>query len=383
MKDSTTGSAASRPVAAVECSKWAEVDPAAIRDNAAEVARAVGPDVRVMAMVKADGYGHGAALAATAALEGGASWLGVSSAEEALHLRREGFRAPLLITGWVPPARVPELVEAQVQMTVWSAEQIAAATRAGGRVPAQIHLKIDTGMGRLGCAPEAVPGLADAIDRARTRLRPVGALTHFAAADSDASFTRLQDRTFMDAVLDLRRRWPDLIVHAANSAAALGLPETRHSLVRIGIALYGYPPAGAAPTVSLRPAMSFHARITEVKTVPPGQSVGYGRTWIAERGTRVATIAAGYADGVHRAQSSRGCVLVGGCRCPIIGRVSMDQITADISATSGVRAGDEAVLFGRQGDQWLGADEVGAAVGTISYEVLCSVSGRVPRLSLA
>ncbi len=364
-----------------ELSRWADVDAAAIRHNLGLIRRTVGEGVAIMAMVKAAGYGHGAALAAAAALDGGATWLGVSSAEEALQLRAEGFSVPLLVVGAAHPAHLGALVAAGVQVTVWDPEQVAAVAGAAGHgLPARIHLKVDSGMGRLGALPEAVPALARAVERAGPRVEPVAAFTHFADAEADPDFTLRQDRVFVEAVAGLRRRWPGLLLHAANSAAALGLPETRHDLVRCGIAIYGYAPAGLPAAAELRPAMSLRARVTQVKTVRPGQSVGYGRTWVAERDTRVAAIAAGYADGVQRAQSNRGSVLVGGCRCPIIGRISMDQLTADVSPVDEVRPGDEAVLFGRQGDLWLGADEVAAAGGTISYEVLCAVSSRVPRL---
>jgi len=364
-----------------ELSRWADVDAAAIRHNLEVIRRTVGERVAVMAMVKAAGYGHGAALTAAAALDGGATWLGVSSAEEALQLRAEGFSVPLLVVGAAPPAHLDALVAAGVQITVWDPEQVAAAAAAAGHgLPARIHLKIDSGMGRLGAPPEAVPALARAVERAGARVEPVAAFTHFADAEDDPDFTLRQDHVFVDAVDGLRQRWPGLLLHAANSAAALGLPETRHDLVRCGIAIYGYAPSGLAAAAELRPAMSFRARVTQVKTRHRGQSVGYGRTWVAERDTRVAAIAAGYADGVQRAQSNRGSVLVGGRRCPIIGRISMDQLTADVSLVDGVRPGDEAVLFGRQGDAWLGADEVAAAGGTISYEVLCALSSRVPRL---
>ncbi len=359
--------------------KWAAVDVSAIRQNTAAVLAAMGDGVEMMAMVKAGGYGHGGALAARAALEGGATWLGVSSAEEALALRAEGFTAPILVAGWSPPGRLAALVAAGVHLTAWEPDQVVAAAQVGTRqTPALLHLKVDTGMGRLGCRPEALPALGDAVRRGGARVRPVGTFTHFADAEGDIEHTRLQEHRFREAVESLRRRWPDLVLHAANSAAALRLPETRHDLVRCGIALYGYPPAGAGP--GLRPAMTVTARVTMVKTVRPGESVGYGRTWVARRPTRVATVAAGYADGIHRAHSNRGAVLIGGRRCPIIGTVSMDQHTADVSEAGEVRPGDEAVLVGRQGGAWLGADDVARAVGTISYEVLCSVSSRVPRL---
>ena len=363
-----------------QLSRWADVDAAAIRHNVRVIRGVVGERTAVMAMVKAEGYGHGAALAASAALDGGASWLGVSSAEEALELRAEGFDDPILVAGYVPPTRLRALVAAGVHLTVWEPDQVSAAAMVAGRLPARLHLKVDSGMGRLGAPPAAVPELVAAVDRAGTRVEPVAAFTHFADAESDPAFTLAQHAVFLAAVAEMRRRWPGLLLHAANSAAALGHPATRHDLVRCGIAIYGYAPAAVQGASELRPAMSLRARVTQVKTLRPGQSAGYGRTWIAERDTRVAAIAAGYADGVQRAQSNRGSVLVGGRRCPIIGRVSMDQLTADVSLVEGVRPGDEAVLFGRQGDEWLGADEVAATAGTISYEVLCAVSGRVPRL---
>ena len=360
--------------------RWAEVDVAAIRHNLGVIREVVGGGVAVMAMVKAGGYGHGGTLAAAAALDGGASWLGVSSAEEALRLRAEGFACPLLIVGAASPAHLAALVAAGVDLAVWDPDQVAAAAAVVAAKPARIHLKVASGMGRLGALPAQLPELMVAIDRAGARVEPVAAFTHFADAEDDPEYTLDQDAVFLEAAAALRRRWPALLLHAANSAAALGLPATRHDLVRCGIAIYGYAPAGAEWAARLRPAMSFHARVTQVKTLRGGQSVGYGRTWIAERETRVAAIAAGYADGVQRAQSNRGSVLVGGHRCPIIGRVSMDQLTADVSLVEGVRAGDEAVLFGRQGGGWLGADDVASAAGTISYEVLCAVSARVPRL---
>ncbi|MGO8687909.1 MAG: alanine racemase [Candidatus Dormibacteria bacterium] len=366
-----------------DLAKWADVDAAAIRHNVEVIRRVVGGGVAVMAMVKADGYGHGAALASAAALEGGASWLGVSSAEEALQLRAQGISAPILVVGWAPAAQLPALVAAGVDLAVWEPAQVAAAAAAAGDLPARLHLKVDSGMGRLGALPASVPDLIEAVERAGPAVQPVGAFTHFADAEADPDYTLTQDAVFLVAVGEMRRRWPRLLLHAANSAAALGLPDTRHDLVRCGLAVYGYAPEGVEGASELRPAMSFRARVTQVKTLRRGRSVGYGRTWIAERETRVAAIAAGYGDGVQRAQSNRGSVLVGGRRCPIIGRVSMDQLTADVSQVDGVQPGDEAVVFGRQGEAWLGADEVGAAAGTISYEVLCAVSARVPRLPAA
>lgn len=173
---------------------------------------------------------------------------------------------------------------------------------------------------------------------------------------------------------------PQALLHCANSAATLRFSEMHHDLVRPGIAMYGYPPPSVAAVLPLNPAMTMKASVTQVKTVNPGDSVGYGRTWIADKDTRVATIAAGYADGVQRSQSNRGTTLIRGCRCPIIGRISMDQTTVDVSALDDVKQGDEVVFFGQQADAVLSADEVARTVDTISYEVLCAVSGRVPRI---
>jgi alanine racemase len=234
-------------------------------------------------------------------------------------------------------------------------------------------------MNRQGVRPEDVPPLLAQLAASEPHVHLAGLFTHFADADgADPAVTERQHQRFLpvfDAVRDLH---PEVVVHCANSAAALRFPHMRHDMVRPGIALYGYPPANC-PALPLTPAMTVYAVVTHLKTVRAGETVGYGCTWTAPRDTRVATIAAGYADGVHRAQSNRGVVLAGGVRCPIVGTVSMDQLTADVSATDGVEVGDAVIIVGGRGEQRLGADEVAAVEGTISYEVLCAVSARVPR----
>jgi alanine racemase len=363
--------------------KWAEVDARAIERNVAIICGALRNSVALMAVVKANGYGHGASAAAIAALAGGATWLGVSSPEEALELRAGGLDVPILNLGWSHPAQLNALITGGIELSVWSPEQIAAAAEAAAQVPARVHVKIDTGMRRLGAAPAALGQVIAALDRAVGRVEAVGAFTHFASADAASpDFTLEQNDAFVRAVEPLRERWPGLLLHAANSAAALRFSETHHDLVRCGIAIYGYAPLHAEGLAQLYPAMAFKACVTETKTVYSGDTVGYGGTWVAQRDTRVATIAVGYADGVQRAQSNRGTILIGGRRCPIVGRVSMDQLTADISEVDGVHPRDAAVVFGRQGAEWLGADEVAATVGTISNEVLCAVSGRVRRVAV-
>jgi alanine racemase len=334
----------------------------------------------VMAMVKANGYGHGMLTAARAALDGGATWLGVSCAEEAQALRQAGIDAPVLVTGWCQPRLAAELIAAGVDLTVYDADSldaVVAGARQAGRT-AGVHLKVDTGMTRLGARTEAVADLCAALSAAGRQVRLRGVFTHFAVAESDDAFTSEQNEGLLRAVECARQLAPDALLHAANSAAALTSPQTWHDLVRAGIAIYGYPPV--ATTVPLRPAMTVVARVTQLRTVTRGDSVGYGRTWLAERPTRVATVAAGYADGVMRTLSNRGAALLGGRRAPIIGRVSMDQITVDVSDVDGVRAGDVAVLFGVREGIRLDAAEVGEMAGTIANEVVCAVSSRVPRI---
>jgi alanine racemase len=362
-------------------SKWAEVNAAALRDNAAAVVRHVGPDVAVMAMVKANGYGHGLGIAAEAALAGGATWLGVSSPEEALEAVQ--FGAPVLLVGWSNPSSHLQLVSAGVDITVWDADAVTSVARAASEAgrPGRVHVKIDTGMSRLGARPDQLGELRRALVEHSAHLELAGVFTHFADSEApDFGFTDEQHGRFLELVTEFRELAPGALVHAANSGAILRARHTHHDLVRLGIALYGYPPATAREVVPLRPAMTMLARVTLVKTVAAGDTVGYCRTWRAEAPTRIATVAAGYADGVQRAQSNVGTVLVDGVRCPIVGLVSMDQIGVDVSEVDGVRTGDEAILFGERDGAQLGADEVGAAVGTIPHEVLCAVSARLPRV---
>ena len=363
--------------------KWAEIDAGALAANAGAIAAHIGPDVAVMAMVKANGYGHGAVLAARCMVAGGASWLGVSSPEEALQLRDAGIEAPMLTVGWSPPSAHRALIAASVDITVYDlaeVETLSVRARAAGR-PARVHLKVDSGMSRLGAPLDQVHAILRAIRDAGPHLQLAGVFTHFADADAeDPAFTLYQHEHFLPVVEAARDVDADVLVHCANSAATLRFPEMRHDLVRPGIALYGYAPPEAAEIVPLRPALTFAACVTQVKTVRAGDTVGYGRTWTATRDTRLATVAAGYADGVHRTQSNRGHVLIAGVRCPIVGRVSMDMISVDVSAVDGIGPGDEAVVIGGRDGVHLGADEVGEAGGTVAYEVLCAVSARVPRI---
>ncbi len=355
--------------------KWADVSLGALRRNAAAVGEVAG--VAVMAMVKAGAYGHGGPPAARALLEGGATWLGVALPGEALELRRAGITAPIQVMGWSHPDTHAALVEAGVDVTASDpagVEALAGAARRAGR-RARLQLKLETGMHRQGIALDDLPAVLDRVAAQPDQLELTGAFTHLADADGDdPGHAEGQHRRFLPAADQVRARFPGALLHCANSAAALRFPHMRHDVVRPGIALYGYLPPNTPP-LRVEPAMAVRALVTHVHTVPRGESVGYGCTWVAPEATRVATVAAGYADGVHRAQSNRGRVLIGGVRCPLVGRVSMDQLSVDVSGLDSVAPGDVATLVG----PGLDAAEVAGVEGTISYEVLCAVSSRVPR----
>jgi alanine racemase len=324
--------------------------------------------VRFIAVVKADGYGHGAGAVGRAALEAGAWGLAVSTTDEAASLVPLVEPDRLLALGGLTPCEAGQAAAVGCAVTCHSlelADALEAAAPPGRRLP--VHLKVDTGMGRLGCAPDEAPALARRL-AGSGRLRLAGVFTHFASADCEPEFTQEQFARF-GRVLKALDVDPGLR-HAANSAAVLRHPETALDAVRCGIALYGYGDPG------LRPALSLRAAVTQVKEVPAGAAVGYARTWVAPRATRVATIAVGYGDGVLRRRSNRGEVVIRGRRAPLIGRVSMDQVTADVGEVPGVRAGDWATLIG----EGITADEVADWSGTIAYEVLTSIGRRVERV---
>jgi alanine racemase len=322
----------------------------------------------LFAVVKANGYGHGAVPVAHAALEGGATRLAVATLEEAAQVR--GLLDPehILVMGGLLPAQAGSAASSGCSLSVSSRElaEALAATHAN----APVHLKIDTGMGRFGCAPDDAPGLARLIDGSRG-IRLAGTWTHFASAGSDDAMTRRQFELFVStlAALDVA---PGMR-HACNSAGALNHPDYALDAVRCGIAVYGCEWPGTKPALALK------ALITHLKWVEKGATVGYGSLWRATAPAQVATVAIGYEDGVHRSRANRGHVLVRGGRAPLIGMVSMDAITVDVSDVPGVAVGDVATLIGRDGEQVITAEEVAEWSGTISYEVLTSIGSRVER----
>lgn len=317
-------------------------------------------------MVKANAYGHGAAKAARAALDGGATRLAVSTLAEARELGGLVPAEHILVMGGLTPDQAPAAASSGCSIDVFSLDMAKALDQADEVVP--VHLKIDTGMGRYGCAPEEAPELARYIDKS-AGLRLAGTWTHFASADSDAQQTRRQFELFMETLKTLGV--DPGIRHACNSAGARNFPEFALDAVRCGIALYGCEWPGRAP------AMTLQSVITHLKTVEPGATIGYGATWRARQRSRIATVAIGYADGVHRMRSNRGHALVRGKQAPLAGTVSMDAITLDVTDVESVAVGDTVTLIGADGDERITAEQVGRWSGTISYEVLTSLGPRV------
>jgi len=370
---------------------WAEIDLDAVRHNARLLKRVSG-GAALCAVVKADAYGHGAVPIAMAALEGGASWLGVAVVEEGVELRRAGVDAPILVLSEPPPDAMREAVAYGLIPTVYSAGGIAAADAAAAsyRRAIDVHLKVDTGMHRVGADPEGIVALARAVSSAGS-LRVGSVWTHLAVAEGmgaeDRSFTLSQIRLYDEVLSSLSDAGIEVPMrHAANSAGALVHPESRYDMIRCGIAIYGELPGTELsgvlePGEALRRVMSLKARVVFVRDLRAGERPSYGRKRALTDDSVVAVVPIGYADGVPRAWFDRsGTVLVGGQPRPLAGTVTMDQIIIDCGRDSGVAVGDEVVLIGTQGDASLSASDWASALGTISYEVLCGIGPRVPRV---
>ncbi len=331
-----------------------------------------------MAVVKANGYGHGAVPAAKAAIEGGATWLGVSSVQEGIELRRAGFTVPILNLGYTPPVALSAAVAAKLSLTLYDRDSLsrlkAAATQIG------VHVKVDTGMHRLGAGQAEAVALATEVHR-DLRLRLEGFWTHFSSADDDPDVTQDQLRRFLKARSALQANGvTGFLSHAANSPGLLHFPAARLDLVRAGLVIYGVRPVRAwADLPGLRPALTWQTIVTQVQTIEPGEAVGYGRRFTAVKPARIATIAVGYADGLHRRSSPGGHALVRGRAAPLAGTISMDQAALDVTSVPDVAVGDVVTLIGSDGAARATADDLAEAAGTIPYEVLCAISGRVLR----
>ncbi len=357
---------------------YIQVDLNAIAENTALLRAAIAPAPHMMAVVKANAYGHGLVPVAQTALKNGADWLGVAIPEEGETLRQAGVEAPILVLGAVNERGAEASVRCRLTQTVFDRERVRLLQSAAERLDmtVDVHVKCDTGMGRIGVRTrEELLSVLDEI-AACPRVRLTGAFTHFADADGESdeySQRQLQRFEAFRALLP-----PDILFHAAASAAGIKYPQARYQMVRQGISLYGCAPVKGAPLV--RPALSWHTEIAYIKTVPAGECISYGCTFQTERETRVATIPVGYGDGYHRALSGKAFLLIGGHRCPVIGRVCMDQIMADVTDVpeKDCFLGAPVVLLGRQGSEEISADELASWAGTISYEMLLAATARVP-----
>jgi alanine racemase len=358
----------------------ARVNLAAIERNVARLRASLGEGCAMCAVVKGDGYGHGAVQAARAAQTGGAQWLAVATAAEASELRLAGIAGPILVMGAVSTEELELALGARADLVAWS-EEFIDALLARAREPVRVHVKLDSGMGRLGTRDQKLARhVASRVADETPRLELAGAMTHFATADGDQEFVAFQLSRFAPFVDALRHAYPNLIVHAANSAATLRSPESHYDMVRCGIAIYGADPMNEDPARhGLEPALELSSYLAAVKWAVPGESAGYGRTFIAERGTWIGTLPIGYADGVRRALSNNCDVLVEGRRYPLVGTVSMDNITIDLGPEADVEVGAAATLIGADGEERVSAEELARRIGTINYEILCGISGRVPR----
>lgn len=365
-------------------STHAVISLTALKHNVLTAKSKLKPDTRLMCIIKANAYGHGIVrvgqyLDAMDEVDA----FGVAIPEEGVQLRQNGVKKPILILGATDPQHVSEIVRHSLSPAVFLPELLplleAESKRQGKRT--SIHIKLDTGMRRIGIPTEKE--LVDFLDILRTcdHLTVSGVFTHFAKSESDPAFTALQADRFARMVHIIRKCGYQPTVHAANSAAILLHPAYQYDMVRLGIALYGsHPDPALTPGSSLRPVMRWVSGVTNLKTIEAGEGVSYGLRFVAKRESRIATLPVGYGDGYKRAMTNNAMVLIGGMRCPQVGTICMDQIMVDVTDVPNVQIGDEAVLLGEQGSERITADELAAWAGTISYEILLSVSERVPRI---
>ncbi len=364
---------------------WIEIDLAAVQRNVAAL-RSISNAPHFMAVVKANGYGHGAEAIARAAVEAGADWLGVASVEEGVELRRAGITAPILVLGLVVPGQADTVLMYDLRVALFDLD-LAKALNQWARPmmrKAKVHIKVDTGMGRIGVQPGGLDQVAQAL-AALPNVEVEGVFTHFAAADEPGNdFTGQQTERFDAALAELEAAGiKPAIRHAANSAGLMLHPSAHYDLVRAGVAIYGLPPDITITwPVPLAPALSWKTRIGQVKRVPAGTAISYGCTYHASAEEQIGSLPVGYADGLARLLSNKGEVLIQGRRAQIVGRICMDQTLIRIPNEIQAKVGDEVVLIGHQGGDQITAGEMAALIGTINYEVVCDISCRVPRIYL-
>ncbi len=361
-------------------SAWLEIDIEQIKTNVKELIRISGAEV--MAIVKANGYGHGASEIAVASVEAGATWCGVARLEEAIALRRAGIHSHILVLGYTSPDRIAEAVNNNICLTIYD-QQIGEAyaeqaEKFGGGL--RLHIKVDTGMGRLGIPPETALEFITKLSL-MPQLNIEGIFTHFARADEPLAPTTAQQLVLFDTLINQLKKngIAPRYIHSANSAAILNYPHSRYDLVRPGIALYGYQPSPETEVPpSIRPALTWKTRLTSVRTFPAGHGISYGHIYHTQKAEKIGSIAIGYADGFRRAPGN--IALVHGNRVPVVGRVCMDQCMLQLDGIPDAEIGDEVVLLGRQGDEVITAEEIGIRWGTFNYEVICGLSARLPRI---
>ncbi len=360
-----------------------QIDLSAIAHNIREIRKKVRP-AKIMAVVKANAYGHGVQRVAEIALKNGASYLAVALIEEAIELREMGFREPILVFGGELQCQLEEILVHDLEITVFSSEFAGLlneqALRQNRRI--KVHIKVDTGMGRVGVAWTEAAEFVHHISSLKG-IEIIGLYTHFSTSDErDQRFAHIQLDRFnrvLSSVRSANIRIP--MVHAANSGAIIDLPEAYFDMVRPGIMMYGYYPSfETSESVPIRPAMTFKSKITYLKQVSAETPVSYGRLYVTRSATRIATIPVGYADGYNRLLSDRGQVIIRGRKYPVVGRVCMDQILVDIGMNEPIETGDEVILFGKAGDVEFGVNELCKILNTIPYEVCCWISKRVPRV---
>jgi alanine racemase len=368
---------------------WAEIDLDAIAHNVLEIKRLIGRNVEMMGVVKADAYGHGVREVVRTLLDNGVTQLAVSMLDEAIQIRNMGIKVPILILSYTDPSRAEEIVANDVMQTVFSTDLAMAISNAAVKLgkTAKVHVKIDTGMTRIGFRPghDAVNSIKEISGMPGITVE--GMFTHFASADeNEREYTNMQFERYMSVCNELLKEGIDIPVkHACNSGGIMQYPEMYLNMVRPGVILYGLYPSSEVDRsiLKLKPAMTLKANVILVKDVEPNTCISYGRTFRTSRKSRIATIPIGYADGYTRILSNKGKVLINGEFAPIVGRICMDQCMVDVTDLSHeVHVGDEVVLFGSQGNESISVDEVASQIGTINYETICVIGKRIPRVYL-
>ena len=359
-----------------------EIDVEALASNVRLLKAHLGGYVGIMAVVKANAYGHGAVTVARTALRNGAACLAVANMDEALELRAAGIAAPILVLSYIPAFAIPQAIQQDISVALFDLELArqyeAAARNVKGRL--KTHIKVDSGMGRLGVLPKDALGLFRCL-QAMKRLEMEGIYTHFSCAGEDAAYTAAQLATFKAVLTSIQAGgFSFKYIHAANSAAVIASREACFNLVRPGLLLYGLKPSKQPDALTgLRPVMSWKTVVAQVKTLPANSNIGYGSSYRTGGEETIAVLPVGYADGLRRSPQTWREVLVRGKRAPLVGRVSMEKTTINVTHIPNARAGDEVALMGRQGDEEIGADEIAGWLGTVSYELVTTISPRVPR----